>query len=339
MADSNFFKNAVLQAKEIKNHSVELAKDQFLESLTPRIQSLVQGQLSEEADDEFEDSVNEAFQEELDEDFDLTGFIQEDEEPKDDTETDPAPAEPATDTDDSFGSEDTDSTDDFGADSTETGDLGADGGLDAEISGETSIADLTVDEFKSLWQELIAGGSGEPEASIDPALGDSGEGDLGSIDSIDTDTEPGDDEDEEFNLSEVISEVEKKMSSVRTINGLKKQLAEAKSALKQVQQVLVETNLLNSKLIYVNKLFNKTSLSESDKATVLKSIDSATTPKEAKLVYEALYKTYTKPKAKGQIKEAKSFASAPAGVAPTKNPVIEDTLQSRFKFLAGITDR
>ena len=117
-------------------------------------------------------------------------------------------------------------------------------------------------------------------------------------------------------------------------------LAEAQATVKHLKSELNEVNLLNSKLLYTNKIFRAKNLTENQKIKVLKAFDKAETVNEAKVIFESLSENLVDKKAKSNIKESMGFASKPAGVAPkrtiTENVVEEDAMVSRFKKLAGI---
>ena len=119
-----------------------------------------------------------------------------------------------------------------------------------------------------------------------------------------------------------------------------KELEEAKTVIKHLQSELNEVNLLNSKLLYTNKIFKAKNLTENQKIKVLKAFDKAETVKEAKVIFESLNENLVNKKTKSNIKESMGFASKPAGVAPkrplTENVIEEDAMVSRFKKLAGL---
>lgn len=100
---------------------------------------------------------------------------------------------------------------------------------------------------------------------------------------------------------------------------------------------LNETNLLNAKLLYVNKVFKANNLTEAQKANVIAAFDKAETVKEVKLVYETVSDNVTAGGKKEVVKEAKGFASAAAGIS-TKPEVITETNAAvlRMQKLAGI---
>jgi hypothetical protein len=76
----------------------------------------------------------------------------------------------------------------------------------------------------------------------------------------------------------------------RSSNGRSSRLAE-KRAVNSLRGKLAETNLINAKLLYTNKLLQNESLSARQKAQVIQQLDSATTLREAKLVYESMART------------------------------------------------
>lgn len=115
------------------------------------------------------------------------------------------------------------------------------------------------------------------------------------------------------------------------------ELEEALKTVKILQQELSEVNLLNSKLLYVNKIFRNKNLTESQKVKVLSAFDKATSVRETKIIYETLNEgLVSKTTTKSSIKESLGMASKPAGVAP-KQPIVEsDQMVQRFQKLAGI---
>ena len=117
-----------------------------------------------------------------------------------------------------------------------------------------------------------------------------------------------------------------------------KELKEAKATIKFLKTELNEVNLLNSKLLYTNKIFKAKNLTENQKIKVLKAFDKAETVKEAKVIFESLNENLVNKSTKSNIKESMGFASKPAGVSPkrpiTENVVEEDAMVSRFKKIS-----
>ena len=114
-----------------------------------------------------------------------------------------------------------------------------------------------------------------------------------------------------------------------------KELEEAYSVIRSMKKDINEVNLLNAKLLYTNKIFRGKSLTESQKINVLGAFDRATTAKEAKLVYESLLSNLKTPTR--NIQENLGRASKSVTVPQTKQPIIESNdMVARFQKLAGI---
>ena len=108
---------------------------------------------------------------------------------------------------------------------------------------------------------------------------------------------------------------------------------------------LNEVNLLNSKLLYVNRIFKANNLSEAQKLRVVETLDKAESVKEAKLIYETVKDTFTiskgkKTTPKTSIKENfRGMASKAAGTstAPKKAVLNESNdMVARMQKLANI---
>jgi hypothetical protein len=115
-------------------------------------------------------------------------------------------------------------------------------------------------------------------------------------------------------------------------------LSEAVETINTLRSELNEINLLNSKLLYTNKIFKAKNLSESQKVKVLNAFDNANTTKEAKLVFETLSNSLTK--SKTIVKESR-MGSASKSISKvnttTKQPIVESNeMVKRFQKLAGI---
>ena len=119
---------------------------------------------------------------------------------------------------------------------------------------------------------------------------------------------------------------------------MKEELEEALSTVSNLQETISEMNLLNSKLLYCNKLFRANALNEAQKVKVVDALDKATTTGEAKLVFETLQESFNFTGVeKRAIKEGLARASKPVGTAPKKvlSESVDETV-SRFQKLANI---
>jgi len=207
---------------------------------------------------------------------------------------------------------------------------------------EMSVADLSIEDLKDIIKDIVdselEGGEGEAE----------GEEEMMGDDEVEVDAEPEMAEDE-INLEELLAELdaldtneaaEDVVDEAKKAKKDEKELDEAVATIETLRAELNEVNLLNAKLLYVNKIFKAKNLSEDNKIKVINAFDKATTPNEAKLVFEALNESLeAKETSKSMVKEGiiKGFASKPAGNAPSKQIVETNEQISRFQKLAGIT--
>ena len=123
------------------------------------------------------------------------------------------------------------------------------------------------------------------------------------------------------------------------------QLAEALKTVQYLRDQLNEINLLNAKLLYTNKLFNKFSLNQAQKMKVVETFDLTNSIREVKLSYKILTESLSsggsavkKPNTAAQT-ITEGLASKPvASTAPKKELIVENSnvMASRFQRLAGI---
>ena len=122
------------------------------------------------------------------------------------------------------------------------------------------------------------------------------------------------------------------------VKKLKEERDEALETVESLKGTISEMNLLNSKLLYCNKLFKANALTENQKVKVVDALDKASTAGEAKLVYETLQESFTFTNVeKRAIKEGLGRASKATGTAPQKviTESVDETV-SRFQKLANI---
>jgi len=137
-------------------------------------------------------------------------------------------------------------------------------------------------------------------------------------------------------VKKAIGMVSKKGATVKAEGAHEEELAEAYETIKTLKAELNEINLLNSKLLYTNKIFKAKNLSEAQKVKVLTAFDKAESVKEVKLVFETLNEGLEKVAKKELVRESKGFASKAIG-SPSKQPVVEtNPMVDRFKKLAGL---
>jgi hypothetical protein len=117
-------------------------------------------------------------------------------------------------------------------------------------------------------------------------------------------------------------------------------LEEAMKTIEELKGQLQEVNLLNAKLLYVNKVMKANNLTESQKVNVIAAFDKAETVKEAKLVFETVSNSLvSKPSKKKAVTESKlGMASKATGTTASKPEVISEVSDAvkRMQKLAGI---
>ena len=127
---------------------------------------------------------------------------------------------------------------------------------------------------------------------------------------------------------------------------LKKQLSEALSTVKFMKGVLSETNLLNAKLLYTNKLFKGKSLTEDQKLKIINTFDLTKNIREVKLAYTVLAESFNSGASVVKKKTnttaqaiTEGLASKPVSSTKPDSTIVEpqaDVMTSRFQKLAGI---
>ena len=237
-----------------------------------------------------------------------------------------------------------DSAEEAGEDLTK----GIEGGMDAgmEDPDQQEVVDITVGDLKDIIRDVFMTlqGGGDEEMDTDTL-------DLDSPGQAVADDEMGADADE-ISLESILAELEdeEKMEESASVPGsistsaadshkvdeVKKDLQEAHKAIKAMKHELNEVNLLNAKLLYVNKIFKSKSLNESQKVKVLNAFDRATSVKEVENTYKTLQETVSVETKKSSLKESVGFASKAMGNAPARPIVEADAFVTRWQQLAGI---
>lgn len=127
---------------------------------------------------------------------------------------------------------------------------------------------------------------------------------------------------------------------------LKNQLSEHVNTVKYLKGVLAETNLLNAKLLYTNKLFKGKALTEDQKLKIINTFDLTKNIREVKLAYTVLAESFN---AGGSVVKKKTnatvstitegLASKPVSSTKPDSTIVEpqaEVMTSRFQKLAGI---
>lgn len=134
--------------------------------------------------------------------------------------------------------------------------------------------------------------------------------------------------------------VETKMLHNKTRqNGSLSRSAESQTEVASLRSKLAETNLINAKLLFTNKLLQNETLSAKQKANVIEQLDAAKTVREAKLVYESLAKTLVSAtRTVNENKEHKVLGSSSRATKPASTQSLNEGYEAeRWARLAGIT--
>ena len=340
MAKSDLLKEAIADAKAVKETALANAKIALEEAFAPRIHGMLSAKLSEELDDEEMEAPAPEPTMEHDVMYEPEGeegmgaeMEMEAPAPEMDTEIDmeaPAPEMEAPADDMSMegmymNDADGDPTD---ADSTMAP-------TDEDLELEAIIRELEEDLDEDVTEEVLPEAVEEEPAKADKDSDDKIEEDF-NIDEIIEEILSEDDE----IVTEAEHEEDEKEEPKEKMEEISTELDEAYNTIHSLKDTINEVNLLNAKLLYTNKLFRNFELSENQKMTVIENFDRAGNTREVKLVFSTLAESFQLPvKKKKIVKE--SFASKASGTtAPTEKTkqIINEgnQLANRWKKLAGL---
>ena len=345
------YKQAILDAKAVRASAMANAKATLQEAFEPKIQEMIRLKLSEELEENY-DEMEEGGQDEPSNSQEDTaykkhvkpgttgGSLAEEGEEFDEASLEEILAEleelAAKDEEDEgaiMEAEEEEETEDDSEEEESNDDSEEGEDEDTETSEEetptddTKVIDITLGDLKQVLQSIQGGDMGSE----------------GGEEETETGEEASEDSDETIDMEEILSSLEeaknkdmkkKDMKEEKEDEETKKNLKEAVKTINILRKELNEVNLLNAKLLYMNKIFKSKNLSESQKVNVVSALDRASNTKEAKNIYETLKENISQKKS--QIQESRGFASNPAGVAP-KKPILEsDAFVSRWQKIAGI---
>ena len=285
-------KEAIADAKAVRETALANAKLALEEAFTPKLQSMLSKKIREEEEMEEEEEVEEMpetarFRK-------LANISEEDDEMEDDMDM-------SMDMEDEGGEEDFEEED--------FSDEGGEEDFEEESSEEAPEEDL---DLEAIIREL------------------EGEDDEMAEEGMDYDSE------EEEMAEEGMKRRKKKMMEMDHEEESEKdeELEEAYGVIKYLRSKINEVNLLNAKLLYVNKVFRNKNLTENQKVQVIETFDRAKTVRETKLIYATIAESIAKQapvRNKGK-RIVENFSSAPT--KGTKKPILESNNQvARFQKL------
>ena len=380
MANKDLFKQAIAEAKSVREAAIANAKEALEETLTPHLKDMLAAKLQEMDNDQIEEEVvNEV--EEVKESTEITEKSDKDEKEMEEAKEDKK--EEAIEEGDGLESVTAEAEHEEAEDDSEESEDEApeeeEAGEEEEVDGDEDLKDLSVDQFKDMIRDIIAQEVGGDAPADDMDGGDiEGMGDEAPVEEPGLGDEPGmEGDEEEIDLDELIRELESiseepTVSEEEVEEGKKEdddkmeesadetveedtsvqvnhesdgkdyninRVADLKEALETIETLkkeLNEVNILNAKLLYVNKIFKAQNLSESQKVNVIAAFDKAETVKEVKLVFETVVDNVGTKK-ETTIKEHKGSASKATGTTASKPEVIQlSEAVLRMQKLAGI---
>jgi len=355
---SDLLKEAIADAKAVRETALANAKMALEEAFTPHLKSMLSAKLAEDEIEEDDDVFEGEHEDEEDEDMPEEGMHDSPRREDDDDEEDPEEGmhdSPRREDDDDeeevdeseiveidgvkyapivseeeHEDEDEDEEDDI--DESEELDLEA---VIKELEEELEEAGDPGDEEESVNEEEITEGPDDEEEKVD--------------EEIDLNEEDEEDLEEQSTSSGIGKGTGVKQASAsdeedpgkgkvhESVEAIQSELNEYKEAVVFLKDKLHEVNILNAKLLYTNKLFKEYALSNDQKLKIVETFDRAQTTREIKLVYSTLAESFTGEK---NVKKdvVKEFASKKTGgTAPSKKIISEENqVADRFRKLAGI---
>lgn len=348
----NIYQQAIADAKALRASAMANAKSALQEAFEPQIKEMVRLKLSEELDEveelEETEEMEEGMDHEMEEGYDgMEETLGEGDLDEILAELDALSEEDSEELEEAEDLEEAEEAEE----ETEVEDMEGDD-MEGEEAGEetkeitVSLGDLKdlIDKIKGLNPELVSDEMADDEEGMEDMADEESEEEVG--------------DEESFSLDEILAELEEEDSlqekkagaykhSVKAtakkvdhaysekVDESEKELEEAKHTIAELTQSLNEVNLLNAKLLYMNKIFKAKTLTESQKIQVVKAFDKATSVKEVKNTFEILKESVTAKK-KSQIHESFGYASKPAGVSPQSNVIESDPFVNRWQKLAGL---
>ena len=338
----DILKEAIADAKAVRETALENAKMALEEAFTPQIKSMLSAKLKE---DEIEESDPVVEDEDMDMDMEKDD---EEEVPAEDMEMDDEEeAEEGMREDDDEEAEEAMHDDEMGDDEEVE-----ESNLDLEAIIKELEAELTEDEDEDEDAEEGRGmkESDETVEESDESVEEEYEIDEAALTEED-DEDDKDEVDEELDKSSDIGKGDNNRGSTdasSAIGGGKKGMTEIQAELKEYKEAvhflkdkLHEVNILNAKLLFTNKLFKQYSLDNNQKLKVVETFDRAQTTREIKLVYSTLAEQFGDNSSivtKKSISESASSAVSSTKPSPEAKKVIseENNVADRFRKLAGL---
>jgi len=372
----DLLKDAIADAKAVRETALANAKIALEEAFTPKIQSMLSQKIQSEVEEQEEAEVEEQEEEEVEEQSDSSEIGAADNVVNQADGDDEEDIEPVTEQDE----EEVEEQEEEEVEEQEEEEVEEQEGEEVEeqeeeeieeeedeLDLESILRELEEDEeAEELEEEEEVEEQEEEEVEEDekqdedellaaadalaPAVPiDGSEVEEQEEEEIEEDDSDLDDQEEEIDLEEILRELseegeeeveEDTETSQGDVSKLQNELEEHRSVVKYLRSKLNEVNLLNAKLLFTNKLFRAYGLNNEQKLKVVETFDRARNLREVKLVFSTLAESFGPKSAdKPAIKESKGTASkAVASTKPKSKKVITEgsEMKDRFQKLANI---
>ena len=342
----DILKEAIADAKAVRETALENAKMALEEAFTPQIKSMLSAKLKEEEDDKEEGMHDEGEHEDEAEEGEHEEGMREDDDEAEEGEHEEGMREEDDEDEAEEGMHDEGEHDDAEEGMHDEDEEMDESNLDLEAIIKELESELTEDDDEDEAEE------GEDMRESEETVEEEYEIDEAALTEED-DEDDKDEVDEELDKSSGIGKGDNKEDNTDVSSGigggkkgmkessLEAELKEYKEAVSFLKDKLHEVNILNAKLLFTNKLFKQYSLDSNQKLKVVETFDRAQTTREIKLVYSTLAEQFSD---NGSIVTKKSISeSASSAVASTKpseesRKVISEEVQvaDRFRKLAGL---
>lgn len=359
MANSKLLKDAIADAKAVRETAIANAKIALEEAFTPRLQSILSKKLQAEMEGEEEEAdVNEEYGAD---DVDAT----------DSSEIGAGEGQDGSGTD---GDEPqgiaTDAHTELGDTEKETAEPGKEDenmplaeGEDEEVNEEeeTQVQEEDEDELDlesiireledELSEEESEVGYEDPTNADDASVSEEDETEAPAVEEEESEEAAEVSEEDEIDLEEILREMgygddeevkeEGEEEESNNVAEMEAELEEAYKVIKSLKSTINEVNLLNAKLLYTNKLFRSYDLTNEQKHKVVETLDRTQNVREVKLVFATLAESMKIGGTAKKVKTTKiteSFASKKVASTAPKAAIINESndMAERFKKLANI---
>jgi hypothetical protein len=350
MANSKLLKEAIADAKAVRETAIANAKIALEEAFTPRLQSILSKKLQAEMEGDDEEVVDETDTSGIgvgtnaptadanDAHIDLGADTEEETaevgEEDENAEVVSEEDEMEMDSDDEMMEDEEEM--EF-SDMEEEDDMMGDDELDLESIIRELESELEEEDEDGVVYDPTGAIYNEEEMEMDSEeemQQEEEEDDVIDLEEILREMGYGDDE-------EVSEEDEMEMDTDKMAE-MEAELEEAYNTIKSLRGTINEVNILNAKLLYANKLFRGYNLTNEQKVKIVENLDRTTTVREIKLVYATLAESMKfggvdrKQTTKRVVSEGIA-SKVTASTSPKKEIIAESNeLAKRFKKLAGI---